>query len=373
VSRWAGLCETKAPDEPYRTRLLGLRERDTTMLGAFMNAGDQTGLRLLALMILAAVGACNRDDAGPASLGDPADPPGTALGSVPTLASVTYTGMPYGPFGLWKMATLKWGPEPFTASHNFINADTLVLQINAARNKGQRLVVAMTGGATERYTTDGQFDMAKWQSVMNTYRNSALKKAVTAAVSDKTLIGNALIDEPETTKWGTVLTKPMIDQMAAYVKSIFPTLPVGVNHGAPGYKWRSWERYTRVDYVVYQYAHWVTNGDVVGWRDAVLAQAKLDGVMPGLSLNILNGGVQDRDGTYDCTGPGQGGLGTRYPNCWMTPDQVRSWGEALTPYACVMLMWQYDAAYMSDPANLEAFKDIAALAASKPRPSCKRP
>jgi hypothetical protein len=272
------------------------------------------------------------------------------------------------------MITLKWGPEPFTASHNFITADTLALQINAARAKGQRLVVAMTGGATEKYTTDGQFDLAKWKDVMNTYRTSTLKKAVGAAVSDGTLIGNALIDEPETTKWGTVLSKPMIDQMGAYVKSIFPTLPVGVNHGATGYTWRSWERYTKVDYAVYQYVHWITQGDVVAWRQAVLAQAKLDGVRPALSLNILNGGAQDRDdGIYDCTGPGQAGFGTRYPLCGMTSDQVRSWGEALTPYACVMLMWQYDATYMSDSSNQDAFKDIAALAASKPRPTCRRP
>jgi hypothetical protein len=208
---------------------------------------------------------------------------------------------------------------------------------------------------------------------MNTYNKSALKTAVAAAVSDGTIIANSMIDEPETKQWGTVLTKPKIDQMAAYVKSIFPTLPVGLSHGPPGYKWRSWERYTKVDYVVYQYAHWVTKGNVVTWRDAVLAQAKLDGVTPGLSLNILNGGAQDQgDGYYDCTGTGQAGLGTRYPNCKMTPDQLRTWGKALVPYGCVMLMWRFDKAYMSNLANQDAFKEVAALAASKPRRSCKR-
>jgi hypothetical protein len=83
--------------------------------------------------------------------------------------------------------------------------------------------------------------------------------------------------------------------------------------------------------------------------------------------------VQDRDGTYDCTGPGQGGLGTRYPNCTMTADQVRTWGKALVPYACFMMMWEYDAVYFSKSANQLAFKDVAALAASKPKPTCKRP
>jgi hypothetical protein len=355
------------------------------MIRAFRDAGNPSRLRPLVLAMLVTVlgSGCTSNNASPMALSDSPDAPEVGLTtdiaspvnlSASVSAAVPYTGIPYGPVGLWKMNTLKWGPEPFTASQNFINADTLVLQINAARNKGQRLVVAMTGGPSERYTTNGQFDMAKWKNVMITYRKSALKKAVAAAVSDGTIIGNQMIDEPETTKWGTVLTKPMIDQMAAYVKTIFPTLRVGVNHGPPGYTWRTWERYTKVDYVLYQYNHWITSGNIVAWRDAVLAQAKLDGVTPALSLNILNGGAQDRDdGTYDCTGPGQGGLGTRYPNCWMTPDQVRTWGEALTPYACVMLMWQYDETYMSNSANQDAFKDIAALAASKPRPSCKRP
>jgi hypothetical protein len=338
------------------------------MIRVLTAAGSRTRLRPLALAMLAALlgTGCKSENASPLALSDSPD--------TPALAAAAYTGIPFGPFALWKITALKWGPEPFTASHNFINADSLVFQINAARNKGQRLVVAMTGGAAEQYTTDGQFDMTKWKNVMNTYRKSALKKAVAAAVSDGTIIGNVLIDEPETVKWGTVLTKPMIDEMAAYVKSFFPTLPVGVNHGPPGYRWRSSERYTKVDYAVYQYAHWVTQGEILAWRDAVLAQAGLDGVRAALSINILNGGAQDQDdGTYDCTGPDQGGLGTRYPNCSMTPDQVRTWGEALTPYACVMLMWQFDLAYMSNSANLDAFRHVAAVAASKPRPKCKRP
>ena len=45
--------------------------------------------------------------------------------------------------------------------------------------------------------------MAKWKNVMNTYNKSSLKTAVAAAVTDGTLIGNMLIDEPETKQWGT--------------------------------------------------------------------------------------------------------------------------------------------------------------------------
>ena len=81
-----------------------------------------------------------------------------------------------------------------------------------------------------------------------------------------------------------------------------------------------------------------------------------------MSLNVLNGGKQDReDGNYDCVGTGMGGFGTRYPNCLMTADQVRTWGKALVPYACFMMMWQYDAAYFSKSANQLAFKDVAVV------------
>ena len=355
------------------------------MIRAFILAGEPIRLRPLVLAVLATlVGAgCNTDNAAPVALidspdapavGAPADSATQVDPSAMVPASVTHVGIPYGPVALWTKNKLNYGPAPFTASQNFINADTLILQINAARNKGQRLMLAMTGGPSERYTTNGQFDMAKWKKTLNTYNKSALKTAVAAAVLDGTVIGNQMIDEPETKQWGTVLTKAMIDQMAASVKAIFPTLPVGLNHGPPGYKWRATERYTKVDYVLYQYNHYFTSGNIVAWRDAVLAQAKLDGVRPALSLNILNGGKQDRgDGNYDCVGAGMGGYGTRYPNCVMTADQVRTWGKALVPYACFMMMWEYNAAYMSKSANQLAFKDVAALAASKPKPSCKRP
>jgi hypothetical protein len=96
-------------------------------------------------------------------------------------------------------------------------------------------------------------------------------------------------------------------------------------------------------------------------------------VTPALSLNILDGGVQDRSGTWDCSGSGQAGKGTYYPNCRMTPTQVTTWGKSFVGYGCFLLMWQYDGAYMSKTANKDAFNQLATAAASKTRRSCKRP
>jgi hypothetical protein len=266
---------------------------------------------------------------------------------------------------------ISWGPEPFTATQNYTKPEGIIAQIRVARSKKQRLILAMTGGPAERYTTDGNFDMRKWKARMDSYKKTEIIEAVAAGVVDGTIIGNQLIDEPETRRWGSGLNKSLIDEMAAYVKAIFPTLPVGLNHGPPGYLWLATERYQLLDYVLYQYNHYFTAGDVVAWRDSALAQARHDGVAPMFSLNIVNGGVQDRKGPRDCTGTG--GLGSRAPNCRMTPAQIREYGSVLGVAGCALLLWRYDATSMSNPDNEQAFRELADKLSTTPAPSCRRP
>lgn len=300
----------------------------------------------------------------------PTDPPAPTDSLPPPAPAPTYTGIPYGPAGLWNR--LNWGPPLFTGSQDYVTADTLILQINAAREQGQRLVLTMTGAGKTEFVTDGQFDLAKWKHTIESYNTPAIQSAVAAGVADGTIIGNILIDEPETKRWGTLTSKAVVDEMAAYAKAIFPTLPMGVNHGPPGYRWHTDERYHVLDFVRYQYSWYITEGDVVAWRDTVLAQAKLDGVTPALSINVLDGGVNDKKGDWLCVDAGQAGVGTYWPNCRMTPDEVKTWGVALAPYGCFFFLWQYDYDYMSNPANQEAFKALADLAASLPARSCRR-
>jgi len=286
-------------------------------------------------------------------------------------ATVSYSGLPYGPIGLWAGTDFEWGPGPFTSSQDNTFANMIVTRINTARLKKQRLVLAMTGGPSTDFTTGGKFDFGKWKNRMNTFKTSAIQNAVAAGVADGTILGNTVIDEPETPKWGGVVTKSLIDQMATYVKNIFPTIPVGINQGGAGYKWRTTEQFRVLDYVLHQYQWTATSGNISAWRDAVLSRARTDGVTPAFSLNLLNGGVQDRSGTWDC--PGTGGKGTRFPNCRMTADQVKSWGQAIGPSGCFMTMWRYDDAFMSKSANQTAFRDVASLLATKSRRSCRRP
>ncbi len=293
--------------------------------------------------------------------------------TAPVTTTPTRTGIPYGPFALWNSnTTVVWGPSPFTGSIGNTDPAGVVSQLDAARQMGLHLVLFMTGGAHTNYLTNGAFDLTKWKARMDQFNTSTIRAAVAAGVKDGTIVGNSIMDEPEHSSWGGVMTKPLLDQMAAYVKAIFPTLPVGVNSGPTGYyQWRPTERYRVVDFVANQYNHWVTAGDVAAWRDKVLAQAKLDGITPAFSLNILGGGVQDRDGTYDCTGSGQGGTYS-YPNCRMTAQQVRDWGRTLGVAGCVMLMWKFDATFMSKSDNVQAFKDVATTLSGSTARSCSR-
>jgi hypothetical protein len=67
-----------------------------------------------------------------------------------------------------------------------------------------------------------------------------------------------------------------------------------------------------------------------------------------------------------------GGRGTFNPNCRMTANQVRDWGIILGSAGCGMIMWRYDDAFMSDPNNVQAFRDVAARLAGLPARSCRR-
>jgi hypothetical protein len=297
----------------------------------------------------------------------------TVVGAT-TSPTSTAVGIPFGPFGLWSGTTPTWGPAPFTMSQNYTDVNGVATQIAAARSMKQKLVLAMTGGSHSQFLTNGAFDLAKWKSRMNQFNTSTIKTAVAAGVADGTVIGNSLMDEPEFKDWGGVVTKPMLDDMAAYAKAIFPTLPMGVNHGPNGYyQWRPTEHYRVVDYVTNQYSWWVTKGDVAAWRSKVLAQASTDGVQVAFSLNLLNGGVQDTDGTYSCDGAGQGGKGLTNLNCRMTAQQVHDWGIALGQSGCAMFMWRFDDTFMARSDNQQAFRDVASRLATTAAKSCRRP
>jgi hypothetical protein len=301
----------------------------------------------------------------------------TAIVSVATTSGGGVSGIPFGPYGAWDgAATLKTGTAVFTGGIGSVSASALVSRITEARRRRVELITAMTGGH-DPYLTNGVFDMAKWKARMDTYNTPAIRQAVAAAVADGTLIGNSVMDEPHVyglgdgNTWGPrgTMTKARVDEMCGYVKTIFPTLPVGVVH--QHHVFEPNKSYRVCEFIVSQYAH--RYGSVTAFRDSALALGRRDGIAIAFSMNILNGGIQaPRDGLWNCPLTTTGGRGTYEPNCRMTAAQIREYGLVLGPAGCAMMMWRYDDAFMANSANQLAFADIAKHLATQPGRPCRR-
>jgi hypothetical protein len=282
-------------------------------------------------------------------------------------ASALVGGVPYGPYGLWRESTyLKSFNAPFRSSLNYTDPNRIINQISIARNKGQRLILAMTGGGYDAYRTNGKFDMYKWKRRMNLFNRSDIKAAIAQGVRDGVVTMNNIMDEPNVKAWGGVMTKPKLDEMARYVKNIFPSLPVAV---AVIHTWRTHERYRNVDVIIPQYSWYM--GSISTWKNAAISQARLNGTSIAFSLNLLNGGIQNWS-TGKCPSTTTGGYGTRYPACRMTATQVREWSKILGAGSCSMIMWRYDDLFMSKSANQTAFKEAASYLRSASKRSCRR-
>ena len=366
------------------------------MIQTFTHAGRWARLRapLLALAVLA--GAC--DSADNLATTDPTVPvEGAALDSaaadtvasteaIPadTLGALTDAdlsdiagaeaallagGVPYGPYGLWSSyTTLKSFRAPFTTSLNYTDPSGILKQIAAARTYNQRLILAMTGGGHAAYKTDGKFDMYKWKRRMNSFNRTDIKAAVARGVRDGYILMNNIMDEPNVKSWGGVMTKARLDEMARYVKNIFPTLPVAV---AVIHTWRSAERYRVVDVIIPQYSWYM--GSISTWKANAIKAARANGTSVAFAMNILNGGIQNWS-TWACPLTTTGGRGTmtNTPACRMTATQVREWSKLLGPGSCAMIMWQYDGTFMSKYANQQAFKAASSYLKYASKRSCRR-
>jgi hypothetical protein len=286
-------------------------------------------------------------------------------------------GIPVGLLGLWDGTRLKEHSVLFTLTYGTETPSTIVARLGIARARGIKMVTAMTGGARRNYLTDGVFDFDKWKRRMDAYNTPAIRDAVAQAVNDGTLIGNSVMDEPQqsdrdsgyrTKSWGPAgtMTKARVDGLCAYVKNIFPTLPVGVFHVPIIFEPDS--SYRVCEFLIAQYDY--RKGEITSWRDAGLAMAKRDGIAILFSLNILDGGKQDKDGVWDCANTG--GLGTFSPNCAMTPEQIRNFGKVLGPSGCALTTWRYDATFVGKPENQAAISDVAITLSRLPREPCIR-
>jgi len=309
-----------------------------------------------------------------------ADTAALTLSAPAPTPTVTGTGLPFGMSQqLSRFGTVA---APMTMSADGMTASVLVSRISAARSAGYKLIVNLTGGSHDLYmsTIDGvyQFDESKWRAKMDTYNTATIRQAVAQGVADGTIIGSSVMDEPYVSggatgggnTWGPkgTMTKARVDTLCSVLKGMFPTLPAGVQHQHDMFE--PDKSYKVCDFIIDQY-DW-RRGDVTTFRDAGLAMAARDHHAVMFGINVLDGGVQDKDGTYSCDGPGQGGKGTYSPNCRMTPQQVRDWGLLLGKAGCGLFMWRADDQFMANSGNVQSLRDLATGLGATPKKACTR-
>src|SRR5215213_6645128 len=160
------------------------------MIHSFKQQLRLTRLRASVLALFAVLAGTNCD-------GTNATDPTAAASLTPEFATLSFSGVPYGPSGLAGTSSVSLGPSMFTGRQVLIDAGGVVNLINAARAENQRIVLALTGGSSRNYTTNGKFDITKWKKKMSTFNTSTIRNAIASAVSAGIVVGNTMIDEPE--------------------------------------------------------------------------------------------------------------------------------------------------------------------------------
>jgi len=317
--------------------------------------------------------------AGPPRSSSPAGPPRSSSPASPPRppSASAARGVPFGASQVWGSLG-RSGTESFDLLHEGVRAGNIVQRIAEARRRKVRLLLNMTGGHVPYMSSSGgihQFDMQRWRDSMATYDRDPIKAAVAEAVEDGTIVGNSVMDEPHArgqgdgNTWGPqgTMTKARVDSMCAYVKSIFPTMPVGVVHQHQLFE--PSQSYRVCDFLVDQYQY--SYGPVTAWRDAALAMAHRDGIRIVFGANELNGGPKDRDGTWDCKEEG-GYKGQSSPNCQIPPDSLERWYPILARAGCGFRVWRWDPVRTNDPAYRAARRAVRDSLAGWNAPTCAR-
>lgn len=285
------------------------------------------------------------------SLGNPA----TTDQQVTVTSGVTPTlGRPLGCSSFWS-GTVRptLGAASFNASLDGVSPASLASKLQAAHTVGHGFILAMTGGAHSNYITNGQFDLVKWKAKMDTYNTTAIKAAMATAVTNRSALGCSVMDEPAHPSWGGVMTKALLDQMATYVKGIFPTLPVGVvTHP----DWQSTSHYTVMDFIVSEWCPREYSAATFLARSNTVAAA--DGVRLYFNINLIDCGTD----VALCPLPQTGGPGTFGGHCRMTATQVNDYCLQVTSaLACLGLnLWRYDTDMFGQAAYQTSFAAVRA-------------
>lgn len=197
------------------------------------------------------------------------------------------------------------------------------------RASGMRVTLRMTADHST-YTTDGNFDLAKWKEALSVWVDSGVQEFI----DDGTLAGHMILDDIDTFS-GIDATASDLDEMARYSQEIMPGLMTFARQKATRMPVPASGYYDYLDACVNQYTNYqgYSDGDI-----NIYATIQHDTAM-ALGLEIING-LNIADG-----GDGSSGQpGWKSGKYAMSADEIMSYGEVLlsVPDVTMFLMWEYD-------------------------------
>jgi hypothetical protein len=236
------------------------------------------------------------------------------------------------------------------------NASTI---LSATRAKGGRIVIKMCMGRDSFVkNADGTFSFTKWKALVDRFRKVNLGPYIT----DGTIVGHYLIDEPHrTARWGGKIIPPAtLEAMAKYSKSIWPNLTTFVRV-APSWLAGFSTTYNYLDAGWLQYESWM--GSVSTKVTNEVAAAKRKGLGLAVGLNVLDGG----NGSSRLAGWSRG----KYK---MSASEISSYGTTLLnqSYSCAFYNWMYDGAYYGRSDIRNAMASLSSKARGHIRTSCRQ-
>jgi len=260
----------------------------------------------------------------------------------PSLSSASFSGGI--PIGSTAQPNTAFGSVYNGALRN-IYPQFLSRDLSAIKSRGGKVALMMAGPDWQYKDADGHFSLTKWKARIDRYNNVNFN----SFISDGTLIGHYLIDEPnDPANWnGRPIDGRTLDEMARYSKAKWPTL-VTIVRTQPDYL-EKWGPYRYLDAAWAQYVE--RKGDADRYLESNVASAKRQGLGLVVGLNVLKGGVGNRR---------------------MTPSQVKSWGSAMlnSTYPCAFISWKYDS-YLASNDMRDAMNSLRNKAESRAFKTCR--
>jgi hypothetical protein len=164
----------------------------------------------------------------------------SALLLMPALARAG-SAPPYGPpFGLMQMPPNLFGSAPFNlASMSFVPGRNtqaqLLAALDGARANKMHVIVEMMDFANLGENPDGSFSLANWQARYNQWCPAGHCVDLHSYVADGTLIALHIFEysSPLNPVKNEAPTLDQIRQVAAYVKTLWPYLPIALDSSHP--------------------------------------------------------------------------------------------------------------------------------------------